>query len=114
MAPNRFPIPARLSGIDRPAMPRASARRVPALACALALLLGEPAAAASNKVRITNLSDVAFGTILNFGIDAVRSQNLCLFADTNTNGYTITATGTGPGGLFQLANGTAAMAYEVR
>lgn len=80
----------------------------------LFVLGASPATAASNKVRITNLSDVAFGSIANLGADAVRSENLCLFADTNTNGYNVTATGTGPGGAFQLSSGSGSMAYEVQ
>jgi hypothetical protein len=79
----------------------------------LGLFGSSPAAAASNKVRITNLGDVAFGTIANLGVDAVRSQSVCLYADTNTNGYTITATGTGPAGTFELTSGLAQMPYEV-
>ncbi len=73
-----------------------------------------PAAAASNKVRITNLADVAFGTVANLGADAVQSQNVCLFADTLSTGYNITAAGTGPGGAFQLMSGASPMAYEVQ
>jgi hypothetical protein len=84
---------------------------------ALALVAGlpgsSPAAAASNKVRITSLNDVAFGTLANLGVDAVRSQSVCLYADTSTNGYTITATGTGPAGTFKLTSGLFAMPYEV-
>ena len=78
------------------------------------LLAGQPTDAASNKVRITSLSDVALGTIANLGVDGIRSQNLCLFADTAANGYNITATGTGPGGAFQLSAGPRSMAYEVQ
>lgn len=82
-----------------------------ALAC---LVVTSPALAASNKVRITNLSDVSFGPIANLGVDATRSQNVCLFSDTNSNGYNITATGIGPGGTFQLASGPSALAFEVQ
>jgi hypothetical protein len=78
------------------------------------LLVSGPASAASNKVRITTLSDVAFGTIANLSVDAVRGQSVCLFADTNTNGYNITATGTGSGGAFQLSSGAQSMSYEVQ
>jgi len=78
------------------------------------LALGAPATAASNKVRITSLSDLNFGALANLAADAVQSESLCLFADTNTNGYNITATGTGPGGAFQLSSGASAMAYEVQ
>lgn len=103
-----------------------TAARSAMLACArrrrapLALLLllpliiaGEPASAASNKVRITKLVDIAFGTIANLGADAVRSESVCLFADTNTNGYNVTATGTGTGGAFELS-GPGSMAYDVQ
>ena len=78
------------------------------------LLIPAEAMAASNKVRITNLSDVAFGSLANLSVDAVRSQSVCLYADTNTNGYTITAMGTGPSGAFQLTSGLAVMDYEVQ
>jgi len=97
--------------------PRARALpRLIAVAVGLASTLLIPAAAmaASNKVRITNLTDVAFGSLANLSVDAVRSQSVCLYADTNTNGYSITATGTGPSGAFQLTSGAAAMDYEVQ
>jgi hypothetical protein len=81
---------------------------------AILLLVGEPSEAASNKVRITNLSDVAFGTVANLSVDAVRSENVCLYADTATNGYNVTASGTGPGGAFQLSSGAGGMAFEVQ
>lgn len=98
------------------AAPARLAARLAIIAVALSssLLLSDAAQAASNKVRITSLSDVAFGTVANLSVDAVRSQSVCLFADTDTNGYTITATGTGPGGAFQLASGLSSMAYEVQ
>lgn len=112
MAPNPVTASARLSRNGTAS--QASVRLVPVLACVYALLLADPVAAASNKVRITNVSDVAFGSVLNLGADAVRNQNVCLYADTNTNGYNITALGTGPSGAFQLSSGTAAMAYEVQ
>lgn len=87
-----------------------------AMACAAAGLLlfgGTAASAASNKVRMTNLSDVAFGTIANLNVDAVRNESLCLYADTSSLGYNITATGTGAGGAFQLSSGAGSMAYDV-
>lgn len=84
-----------------------------ALALTAALLAQAPASAASNKVRITNLADVAFGTIANLGVDAVQSQSICVYADTNTNGYNVTAIGTGPAGAFQLSSGTANISYDV-
>jgi hypothetical protein len=90
-------------------------RAATAIATALICQLpAAPAFAASNKVRITKLTDVAFGTVANLALDAIRNQSLCLFADTNTGGYNITAAGTGPGGAFVLASGASSMSYEVQ
>jgi hypothetical protein len=108
----------RKSGIGLPrtcqraslAMVRGAAFAVPALL----LLVAAPAEAVSNKVRITSLSDVAFGTVANLGVDSVRSENVCVYADTATSGYNVTAAGTGPGGAFQLSSGASAMAFEVQ
>jgi len=84
------------------------------LSFGLLLLPCQPTVAASNKVRLTNLTDVAFGTLSNFGSDAVQSQSVCLFADTTTNGYNIVASGSGAAGAFQLASGLDTLAYEVQ
>jgi len=81
---------------------------------ALLLLCAAPAAAASNKVRITSLSDVAFGTVANLSSDAVQSQSLCLYADTATNGYNVRASGSGAGGAFTLASGANSLPFEVQ
>ena len=106
---------------DTPVRPAAAGRgRLAAAAgsrlglCLALFLLCEPATAVSNKVRITNLTDVAFGTIGNLSLDAVQSQSVCLFADTNTNGYNVTATGSGSAGAFQLGSGLNSLAYEVQ
>jgi hypothetical protein len=97
-----------------PASRREKALRV-AFACAALGLLScaVPAPAASNKVRLTGLSDVPFGTVVNLGADAVRSQSLCLYADTATNGYSITATGSGSGGAFDLSSGVRSLPFDV-
>jgi hypothetical protein len=81
---------------------------------ALLLFMAVPAEAASNKVRITSLSDIAFGTVANLGVDAVRSENVCLYSETTTSGYNITAAGTGPGGAFQLSSPSGAMSFDVQ
>ena len=98
----------------RAGWPRMPALRWCTLTCLLAALGPGPAFAASNKVRITSLSDVVFGLVANLGQDAVSSQSLCLHADTSTNNYNITASGGGPGGSFLLTSGAAALAYEVQ
>ena len=97
---------------------RASARRRLAARAGLlalcALGFTTDADAASNKVRISSLSDVTFGTLSDLSSDAAQSQSLCLYSDTATNGYNVTATGGGPGGSFQLTSGLSSLAYEVQ
>lgn len=73
-----------------------------------------PSVAASNKVRVGALSDVSFGTVANLSTDAIANQSVCVFADTVTNGYNVTASGTGPGGSFVLSSGSATLAYDVQ
>lgn len=68
---------------------------------------------AGNKVRITGLSDVAFGTVANLSTDWTRSQNICVYSTSPTAGYNVRATGSGSGGAFTLASGSNALAYEV-
>ena len=65
-----------------------------------------PAGAQSNNVRITQLSDVAFGSIANLGADSVRTQNICVFAHTASSGYRVTASGSAPGGAFGFRSGS--------
>lgn len=79
-----------------------------------AFLAPAPLAAQSNNVRITQLSDVAFGSIANLGVDSTRAQNVCVFAHTAIGGYRVTATGSAPGGAFALSSGSNALAYEVQ
>lgn len=72
-----------------------------------------PALGASN-VRISGLTDLAFGTITALGSDNSRSESLCLYSSSPTSGYRVTATGTGTGGAFTLASGANTLAYEVQ
>lgn len=96
------------------ASPRKAVRRLLACCPALLLLCGSPVSAASNKVRITNLSDVAFGTLANLSADSVQSQSLCLYADTATGGYNVRASGSGSGGAFTLSSGSDILPFEVQ
>jgi len=73
-----------------------------------------PLHAQSNNVRITKLSDVAFGAIANVGADATNSQSLCIYANTANQGYRITASGSAPGGAFSLTSGSFLLNYEVQ
>lgn len=78
------------------------------LACA-----HSPAPAQSNKVSISGLTDVAYGTINNLQTDSRRSQSICVSASTTDGLYSVTATGTGPGGALELSSGTFSLPYSV-
>lgn len=69
-------------------------------------------ASVANRARITGLSDVAF---LNQDpvTAAVSAQNVCVWSNTSTRAYTITASGSGTGSAFTLANGAATVPYNV-
>ena len=111
----------RLTAVDFEAAPRFCApliarwRRRAAGAVALALLV-VPAAlqAQSNRVRITKLSDVNFGTLANLGVDAIMAQNICVFANTTGRRYRVQGTGSAPGGAFALTSGGSLLPYEVQ
>jgi hypothetical protein len=85
------------------------------LSCA-ALAIASPAAAGpGDKARISGLSDVAFGSIANFGTDSVRSQSICLYSKSPpADNYRITAAGSGPGGSFLLSSGSDTLPFELQ
>lgn len=83
------------------------------LCLAAAAALSPAPAAAADKARLTNLTDVAFGMVANLSADAVRAESVCLYSTSSTNGYHVTATGTGAGGAFELSSGTSALAFDV-
>ncbi|MBY9063530.1 hypothetical protein K7957_11365 [Sphingomonas yunnanensis] len=85
------------------------------LAAAAAVALAAAATpATAQSVQVNGLSDVAFGTITGFGADLVRSQSICAFSGLTGGRYTVTASGSGAGGAFTLANGAATLPYEVQ
>jgi len=65
-------------------------------------------------VRITGLTDVAFGLLTNLTSDAVSSQSVCVYANTATNGYNVRASGSGPAGAFSLASAASNLPFEVQ
>jgi hypothetical protein len=81
---------------------------------ASALALAATPASAADRVRITSLQDVAYGTITNFAADAVNSQDVCVFSNTSPERYQVTATGSGAGGSFLLNAGASTLPYEVQ
>ena len=79
-----------------------------------AALTAGSAMAASNNVRISGLSDVAFGSVGNLAVDSISSQSICVYANTAINGYNVTASGSSSGGAFALASGANRLSYEVQ
>jgi hypothetical protein len=79
-------------------------------------LLSSPAfAAANNQVRITGLTDLAFGSITNLGVDHILSESVCVYAKAKPSDlYDVTANGSGAGGAFTLSSGSATLAYDVQ
>ena len=80
---------------------------------AAAMLAASPAGAAT--VNISGLQDVSF-TSLNPLADATRAQNVCVFSNTVTRGYNVTARGSGSGSAFTLSAGGSipALPYSVQ
>ena len=72
-----------------------------------------PAVAAT--VRITGLQDVVVSA-LDPALDAVNSQSICVYSDTATKGYSVTAYGSGAGSAFLLSGGAlgGSLAYELQ
>jgi hypothetical protein len=69
--------------------------------------------AVGQKVRITGLSDVDFGLVTNLQAESRRSQSVCLFSNSVGGAYSVVASGSGPSGSFELANGSSSLAYDV-
>ena len=65
-----------------------------------------------SRVRISGLSDVAF-TTADPTIDAANAQNVCVWSNTGTKGYQLTATGSGSSNAFTLANASLTVPYTV-
>lgn len=65
-----------------------------------------------SRVRISGLSDVAF-TNVDPSVDAANAQNVCVWSNTGTRGYRVTATGSGAANAFTLANAALSVPYTV-
>lgn len=70
-------------------------------------------ASVPNRVRITGLADVAF-TSQDPNTAATNPQNVCVWSNTSTKGYTVTATGSGSANAFTLANAALTVPYSVQ
>ena len=72
-----------------------------------------PGEAYAERVRLTGLSDADFGLVSTFLSDQRRSQNVCVYVTGSRQAYSILALGDGPGGAFSLANGAAALPFDI-
>ena len=81
-----------------------------AAACAIAL----PSLAQAQSVRITGLSDMAFGALATTGADTQMNESLCADRELLNTAYSVTASGSGSGSAFTLTNGTTTLPYEVQ
>jgi len=70
-------------------------------------------ASVPNRARITGLVDVAF-TNQDPNTAASSNQDVCVWSNTATKGYTVTATGSGAASAFTLSNGTTTVPYSVQ
>lgn len=69
-------------------------------------------ASVPNRARITGLADVAF-TNQDPGTAASNAQDVCVWSNTATKGYTVTASGSGASNAFTLAGGSSPVPYSV-
>lgn len=81
-----------------------------ALGCTALLLAAAPAHA--QKVRLTDVSNVNFGTLANLEADHAQSQSVCAFSSSAR--YSVRATGSGTGGAFSISSGSRTLDYEVQ
>jgi hypothetical protein len=69
-------------------------------------------ASVPNRARITGLTDVTFAS-QDPNTAASGAQSVCVWSNTATKAYTITASGSGASSAFTLSNGTDSAAYTV-
>lgn len=69
-------------------------------------------ASVPSRVRISGLSDVAF-TNVDPSVATANAQNVCVWSNTSTRGYQLTATGSGTANAFTLANASLTVPYTV-
>lgn len=69
-------------------------------------------ASVPNRVQISGLSDVSFAN-QDPATAAANAQNVCVWSNTSTRGYNVTASGSGASSAFTLASGAATVPYSV-
>lgn len=69
-------------------------------------------ASVPSRVQLSGLTDVSFVN-QDPATAALNAQNVCVWSNTSTRGYNVTASGSGAGNAFTLANGAALVPYSV-
>ena len=69
-------------------------------------------ASVPNRVQLSGLTDVSFAN-QDPATAAASAQNVCVWSNTSTKGYNVTATGSGTANAFTLANGALTVPYSV-
>lgn len=69
-------------------------------------------ASVPNRVQVSGLTDVAF-TNQDPSTAASSAQNVCVWSNTATKGYNVTASGSGAASAFTLANAALTVPYSV-
>jgi len=69
-------------------------------------------ASVPNRIELTGLTDVAF-TNQDPSVAAANAQNVCVWSNSSTRGYYVTASGSGTSNAFTLASGTSTVPYGV-
>ena len=66
----------------------------------------------AGRVQISGLSDVAFVAV-SPDAAAMSAQDVCVWSNTATKGYSVTASGSGAGDMFELASTSRTASYSV-
>lgn len=69
-------------------------------------------ASVPNRIQLTGLSDVSFVN-QDPATPASNAQNVCVWSNSSTRGYNVTATGSGASNAFTLASGPLTVPYSV-
>ncbi len=69
-------------------------------------------ASVPNRVQISGLADVSFAN-QDPATAAASAQSVCVWSNTSTRGYNVTASGSGAASAFTLANGALTVPYSI-
>lgn len=83
------------------------------LAIGIAIATTMSAPALGQRVRVSGLTDLSFGMLASVDTDQRQAQSVCVYSNGQTTSYSISASGSGSAGSFELSNGLNTMPYNV-